>query len=79
MYETNGMNSQHHLLKRAMDLVEQGAVKMTMTEYPGALNAPNLAKAHRWLESAVWLKNWCSRGSCSGMVVGQCVTMTKIS
>ena len=51
MYETSDMISQHQLLNRVADVVEQGAVKTTMTEHLGVLNAANLAKAHQRLES----------------------------
>lgn len=51
LYETDDMISQHELLTRVAEMVEQGTVKSTMTEHLGVLNAVNLAKAHDRLES----------------------------
>ena len=51
MYETEDMTSQHELLNRVADLVDQGVIKSTMTEHLGPLNVSNLAKAHERIES----------------------------
>lgn len=50
-YETDDMISQHKLLNRVAELVEQGVIKSTMTENLGPLNAASLAQAHKRLES----------------------------
>ncbi len=51
MYETKDMQSQHELLNKVAELVEQEVLQSTMTENPGSLNTINLAKAHARLES----------------------------
>jgi zinc-binding alcohol dehydrogenase family protein len=51
IYETKDMQSQHELLKKVAQLIEQGVLQSTMTENFGSLNITNLAKAHARLES----------------------------
>ncbi|MDV3350697.1 zinc-binding alcohol dehydrogenase family protein [Leptothoe sp. LEGE 181152] len=51
LHGTDDMVSQHRLLNRVAQLVDQGIVKTTMTEHLGAMNVANLAKAHGRLES----------------------------
>ncbi len=51
MYGTEDIQSQHDVLDRVADLVDQGIIKMTLTEMLGPLTPENLAKAHAQLES----------------------------
>lgn len=51
MYETANMQTQHDLLNRVADLIDQGVLQGTMTESLGSLNAATLAQAHARLES----------------------------
>jgi len=51
MYETEDMQSQHDLLNRVADLIDQGVLHSTLTEVLGPLNPESLAKAHAKLES----------------------------
>jgi len=51
IYETKDMQSQHELLNKVAQLIEQGVLQSTMTENFGSLNITNLAKAHARLES----------------------------
>ncbi|MBX2865615.1 MAG: zinc-binding alcohol dehydrogenase family protein [Leptolyngbyaceae cyanobacterium MAG.088] len=51
LHGTADMISQHRLLNRVAELVDQGLIKSTMTEHLGPLSAANLAKAHGRLES----------------------------
>ena len=50
-YKTPDMISQHNLLNKTADLIEQKFIKTTMTENYGKLNAENLRKAHTKIES----------------------------
>lgn len=51
MYETEDMQSQHDLLNRVADLIDQGILHSTLTEILGPLSPENLAKAHAKLEA----------------------------
>lgn len=51
MYQTKDMNSQHRLLNRVSDLVDQGYIKSTVNLNLGTINAKNLKAAHQALES----------------------------
>jgi zinc-binding alcohol dehydrogenase family protein len=51
MYSTEDIQSQHEILDRVADLVDQGILKTTLTETIGPLTPENLAKAHAELES----------------------------
>lgn len=51
MYETENMQTQHDLLNRVADLIDQGVLQGTMTESLGSLSAASLAQAHARLES----------------------------
>lgn len=51
VYETKDMLSQHILLNKVAELVEQNILKTTITEKLGRLTVANLAKAHKLLES----------------------------
>ena len=48
---TPDMISQHNLLNATADLVDQGVIRTTMMENYGELNAENLRKAHRQIET----------------------------
>lgn len=50
-YQTADMQSQHQLLNRVAELIEQGSLQTTLNEHLGGLDAANLAKAHARLES----------------------------
>lgn len=50
-YQTPDMRSQHELLTRVADLIDQGELRTTMKENYGMMNAENLRKAHAQLES----------------------------
>lgn len=51
LFETEDMIEQHHILNEAAQLVENGALKTTVGEHFGKINAANLRKAHELLES----------------------------
>jgi len=51
MFETPDMHKQHQLLNDVARLVETGAVKTTLTERFGTINAANLKRAHALIES----------------------------
>ena len=51
LFRTPDMVAQHHLLNAVAELVDAGAVRTTMTEHFGPLNAANLARAHARVES----------------------------
>lgn len=59
LFQTPDMFEQHKILNRMCELVEQGAVKSTVAEHFGAINAANLRRAHAVVES----------GSASGKIV----------
>jgi len=50
-YKTHDMITQHNLLNKTADLIENGIIKTTMTKSYGKLNAENLRKAHAQIES----------------------------
>lgn len=45
------MIAQHHLLNTVADLIDSNKIKTTLTEALSPINAENLRKAHRKLES----------------------------
>ncbi len=51
MFETEDIIEQHRLLTRVASLIDGGVIKTTLGEHVGAINAENLRKAHRLLES----------------------------
>ena len=51
MFQTDDMQKQHQLLNDVAKLVETGAVKTTLAERYGKINAANLKRAHALLES----------------------------
>ncbi|MFO7705434.1 MAG: zinc-binding alcohol dehydrogenase family protein [Halopseudomonas sp.] len=51
LHQTPDMIEQGRLLNRVAELVDQGILKTTLGEHFGTINAANLLKAHRLLES----------------------------
>jgi zinc-binding alcohol dehydrogenase family protein len=51
MFQTPDMIEQHHLLNKVADLVDAGVLRTTLAEHYGAINAANLRRAHKLLES----------------------------
>ncbi|QIZ77627.1 zinc-binding alcohol dehydrogenase family protein [Ferrimonas lipolytica] len=51
MFTTDDMIAQQQLLNKVADLVDAGDLKTTVGEHFGTINAANLLKAHRLLES----------------------------
>jgi zinc-binding alcohol dehydrogenase family protein len=51
MFQTEDMQKQHQLLNDVAKLVETGAVKTTLAERYGKINAANLKRAHTLIES----------------------------
>jgi zinc-binding alcohol dehydrogenase family protein len=52
LFETRSMIRQHHILQRVATLVDEGAVRTTMTERIMGIDAANLRRAHQQIESA---------------------------
>lgn len=51
LFETDDMVQQHHILSRIAGLVDQGRVKSTVQQHFGKINAENLIRAHRFIET----------------------------
>ena len=51
MFQTADMVRQHELLDRVAQMVEQGALKTTLSKHAGALTADNLRRVHALIES----------------------------
>ncbi|AND70971.1 hypothetical protein ATSB10_35170 [Dyella thiooxydans] len=51
LFHTADMAAQHRLLQEVADLVDAGALRGTMREHFGTINAANLRRAHAQLES----------------------------
>lgn len=51
LFRTEDMIKQHEMLERVADMVDRGAVKTTVGENFGSINAANLLRAHTLLES----------------------------
>ena len=51
MYHTSDMQSQHDLLNRVSELVDQNVLTTTLREVLGKINAANLREAHKKIES----------------------------
>ena len=49
------MIKQHQLLDTAADLIDSNKIKTTLTEVLSPINAENLRKAHRKLESGTMI------------------------
>jgi NADPH2:quinone reductase len=51
LFQTPDMISQHYLLNTVADLIENNKIKSTLTDVLSPINAENMRKAHRKLES----------------------------
>lgn len=51
MYETGDMITQHELLNKVSELLDEGILKTTLNETFTPINAENVKKAHALLES----------------------------
>lgn len=51
IFETENMICQHLLLSRVADLVDSGVIQTTQSEHFGKINAENLRKAHKKIET----------------------------
>ena len=51
LFQTPDMILQHHLLNKVADLIDNNKIKSTLTDVLSPINAENLRKAHRNLES----------------------------
>ncbi|MGE5660654.1 MAG: zinc-binding alcohol dehydrogenase family protein [Ignavibacteriales bacterium] len=51
LFQTPDMILQHHLLNKVADLIDNNKIKSTLTDVLSPINAENLRKAHRKLES----------------------------
>jgi NADPH:quinone reductase len=51
LYQTPDMEKQHHLLNEVARLVDEGRIRTTLGENLGRINAANLKRAHRLIES----------------------------
>ena len=51
IFQTPDMQSQHDLLDRVAELLDQKVLKTTLTEVVGSINAKNLKEAHRRIET----------------------------
>lgn len=51
MYETGDMITQHELLNKVSELLDEGILKTTLNETFTPINAQNVKKAHALLES----------------------------
>ena len=51
MFQTPDMIKQHEILNKVSELVDNGSVKTTLNEQFGTINAKNLRRAHKLLES----------------------------
>lgn len=51
LFKTDDMIEQHHILNRISELIDDGTIKTTMGKHFGTINADNLKRAHKLLES----------------------------
>lgn len=51
LFETDDMSHQHHILSRVAELVDQDLIRSTVQQHFGTINAENLIKAHRFIET----------------------------
>jgi NADPH:quinone reductase-like Zn-dependent oxidoreductase len=51
LFKTADMIKQHQLLNTVADLIDSDKIKTTLTEVLSPINAENIRKAHRKLES----------------------------
>ena len=50
-YQTADMIAQHHLLNDVADMIDKGVLRTTLEDTYGAINAANLKRAHKLIES----------------------------
>ena len=50
-YHTDDMQTQHEILNKIAQLIDEGILKCTLTQSLSPLNATNLRKAHSLIES----------------------------
>jgi NADPH:quinone reductase len=62
LFQTPDMIAQHHLLNTVADLIDSKKIKTTLTEVLSPINAENLRKAHRKLESGKTIGKIVSTG-----------------
>ncbi|MGR6873128.1 zinc-binding alcohol dehydrogenase family protein [Pseudomonas sp. HK3] len=51
MFNTSDMQKQHDLLTQVAKLIDEGVIKTTLGEHYGTINADNLKRAHRHIET----------------------------
>ncbi|EDM26888.1 alcohol dehydrogenase, zinc-containing [Lentisphaera araneosa HTCC2155] len=51
MFQTDDMLEQHKILTQVAEMIDQGKLKTTLGEHFGTINAENLRRAHKLLES----------------------------
>lgn len=51
VFTTDDMIQQHHILSRVAELVDNGVIRSTLQQHYGVINAENLKKAHRFIET----------------------------
>lgn len=51
LFQTHDVIAQHHILNTVADLVDSGKIRTTLTDLMSPINAENLRKAHKKLES----------------------------
>jgi NADPH:quinone reductase len=62
LFQTPDMIAQHHLLNIVADLIDSKKIKTTLTEVLSPINAENLRKAHRKLESGTMIGKFVLSG-----------------
>ena len=55
LFQTHDMIAQHHLLNAVADLIDCKKIKTTLTDQLSPINAENLRKAHKKLESGTMI------------------------
>jgi NADPH:quinone reductase-like Zn-dependent oxidoreductase len=55
LFQTYDMIVQHHLLNTVADLIDSEKIKTTLTDLFTPINAENLRKAHKKLESGTMI------------------------
>jgi NADPH2:quinone reductase len=55
LFQTRDMIAQHHLLNAVADLIDSKKIKTTLTDQLSPINAENLRKAHKKLESGTMI------------------------
>ena len=59
LFQTYDMIAQHHLLNTVADLIDNKRIKTTLTDLLSPINAENLRKAHKKLESGTYDREDC--------------------